>query len=357
MSRLADFSIGVDLHKTAIQVCVVDRSGEITYENRFNVPTRRHSGALFSLLSKYHGRCRVSVEAIGLNRWFVNMLQERGYDVVVCDPLKLGLKMLGKKTDRRDAQEIARRLHLGDIDRAAKTWYPPDETYGRRKVLRARHALMEHRQRVINQIRALLNAYKITGIGSELTGQRTLVQLSRLELPTEELTTTLQAWLSLLSSLGESIALLDQQLKEMERGGRAEALAKCLPWAGRLTAAVLVHELGDVRRFKGSRAVAAYAGLIPRVSQSGDTAHHGRLTKRGNRELRHALGEWAVRLMSHDPLVRSWAEPRLRRSHKNKIRMALARRLLVGVYKMLLTGEAFSLARCLGLAEPEPVLS
>lgn len=357
MSRVADFFIGVDLHKSSIQVCVVDRSGEIVYEKRFDVPTRRDSGALFSLLSRYHGRCRIAVEAIGLNRWLVNMLQERGFEVVVCDPLKLGLKVLGKKTDRRDAWEIARRLHLGDIDRAAVTWYPPDETYGRRKVLRARHALQEQRQRVINQIRALLNAYKISGFEGELTSRRTQIRLGRLELATEELTTTLQAWLSLLSSLGESIGLLEEQLRQMERGGRAEDLARRLPWAGRLTAAVLVHELGDVRRFKGSRAVASYAGLVPRVSQSGDTAHHGRLTKRGNRELRHVLGEWAVRLLTHDPLVRSWAQPRLTRSHKNKVRMALARRLLVGVYKMLLTGEVFSLARCLGLAEPEPALS
>jgi len=35
--------------------------------------------------------------------------------------------------------------------------------------------------------------------------------------------------------------------------------------------------------------------------------------------------------------------------HKNKVRMALARRLLIGVYKMLRTGEAFSMERCLGM--------
>ncbi len=216
---------------------------------------------------------------------------------------------------------------------------------------------MEQRQQVFNQIRALLNAYKISGFEGGLSARRTRIRLGRLELPTAELTATLRAWLSLLTSLGESIKQLDQQLKEMERGGVAEALARSLPWAGPLTAAVLVHELGDVSRFTGSRAVASYAGLVPRVSQSADVAHHGRLTKRGNRELRHVLGEWAVRLLTHDPTVKAWAAPHLRRSHKNKVRVALARRLLVGVYKMLLTGEAFSLPRCLGLAEPEPVLS
>lgn len=71
------------------------------------------------------------------------------------------------------------------------------------------------------------------------------------------------------------------------------------------------------------------------------------MTKRGNRELRHILGEWAVRLLARDPLVRDWARNRLKRSHKNKVRMALARRLIIGVYKMLRTGECFSLERCL----------
>lgn len=100
-------------------------------------------------------------------------------------------------------------------------------------------------------------------------------------------------------------------------------------------------------RFRNARAAASFAGLVPRIAQSADTSHHGRMTKRGNRELRWILTQWAVRLMSRSPRVQEWAAPRLRRSHKNKVRVALARRLLVGVYKMLSTGEVFSLEKCL----------
>jgi hypothetical protein len=71
------------------------------------------------------------------------------------------------------------------------------------------------------------------------------------------------------------------------------------------------------------------------------------LTKRGNRELRWIVSQWAVRMLSRNPLVQAWAAPHLRRMHRNKVRMALARRLLVGVYIMLSRGEAFSLERCL----------
>ena len=59
------------------------------------------------------------------------------------------------------------------------------------------------------------------------------------------------------------------------------------------------------------------------------------------------MSQWAVRLLTTDVRVQAWAKPRLLRAHKNKVRIALARRLLVGVYVMLARGEVFSLERCL----------
>ena len=91
-------------------------------------------------------------------------------------------------------------------------------------------------------------------------------------------------------------------------------------------------------------------GLVPKVAQSADKAHHGRLTRQGNSELRWILSQWAVRLLTSNPLVQPWAREMRRRMHKNKVRMALARRLLVGVWAMLTRGEVFDLRRCLGMA-------
>jgi transposase len=101
------------------------------------------------------------VEALGLNHWFVNACQQAGLRITVADPVKLGLKTLGKKTDRRDAYELARHLWLGDIKRHATTYYPSDEEYGARKVLRVRHKCVALRQQVSNQLRGLLGAYRV----------------------------------------------------------------------------------------------------------------------------------------------------------------------------------------------------
>jgi hypothetical protein len=75
--------------------------------------------------------------------------------VIVATPSPVNLKRSGKKPDRRDAYEVARRVWLGDSEEHARTYYPTDEAYGNRKVLRVRHKGVALRQPVINQLRGL----------------------------------------------------------------------------------------------------------------------------------------------------------------------------------------------------------
>jgi hypothetical protein len=68
MSRSAGFFIGIDLHETAIPICVVDHSGEFVYKRRFDVPMRRHSRTLFATAGActwagFRGRWRESASA------------------------------------------------------------------------------------------------------------------------------------------------------------------------------------------------------------------------------------------------------------------------------------------------------
>lgn len=343
--------IGIDLHRSVIQICVLDAGGGRIAEERIRYQSLEEGLEAVAFVERFAPDCRVAVEALGLNRWFVNACQTRGIDVLVCDPRKLELKKLGKKTDRRDAREIARRLWLGDLDRMARTYYPSDEEYGRRKLLRVRHRLVQMRQQTINQLRGMLNAYQITAPRGALYTRPSRERLAAVELPVAELQQAFDALRAVLAELQVQIGTLTQRIRRLPREEADVAvLATAIPGIGAQSAATLLAELSDVKRFAGPRAVAAYAGLIPRVSQSADKAHHGRMTKQGNPELRWILSQWAVRLMKDDPLVRSWAQKLRRRVHKNKARMALARRLLVGLWVVLTRGEAFDLRRCLGQA-------
>jgi transposase len=349
MTSVARHFIGVDLHKTVLQFCVVDERGNILHEQRVKILPDAAGEMIFDNFRPWEGACRLAVEAVGMNRWFVNGLKARGYDVVVADPIKLNLKMLGKKTDKRDAREIARRLWLGDIDRDAKTWYPDETTYGDRKLVRTRQRLMKHRLSLNNEIRAQLRAYNISPPARQLHSKKGIAGLLALQMPNEALTVCLHALTRSMADIDASITDLTERIEKRVAGDeRMRTLQGQLPSMGAITTLTLVSELGDVHRFRNAKAIASSGGVVPRVYQSADTAHHGRMTKRGSKSLRSVLGQWSVRLMSHNDQVSAWAAPRKQRLHKNKVRMALARKLLVGVAISLRRDEPFDLRRCLG---------
>jgi transposase len=349
MTSVACHFIGVDLHKKVLQFCVIDDRGNLLHEQGVKIAPDAAGEMVFDHFRPWQETCRMAVEAVGMNRWFVNGLKARGYDIVVADPIKLNLKVLGKKTDKRDAREIARRLWLGDIDRDAKTWYPDDALYGDRKLVRTRRQLMKHRLSLNNEIRAQLRAYNISPPAKTLHSQKGVTGLLAIEMPNPALTACLHALTRMLAAAEVEIAEMTAQIEARVAGDeRLRTLQQQLPSMGAITTLTLVSELGDVHRFRNAKAIASSGGVVPRVYQSADTAHHGRMTKRGSRTLRSVLGQWAVRLMSHDDMVSAWAAPKKQRLHKNKVRMMLARKLLVGVAVSLRREEPFDLQRCLG---------
>jgi transposase len=341
------YFVGIDLHKTAIQVCVLDAAGDILDESRHRGESLEEGFEVVEFLTRWRDGGRLAVEAVGFNRWFVEACRAASLHVTVVDPVKLNLRMLGRKTDRRDAYTIARRLMLGDIDRNAKTYFPSSEEFAGRKILRTRHHLVELRQQVTNQIRAILAAHRVAAPRANLYRPSNIARLRVIPMTNPDLKACLEVLVSTLESIQANIDRLMQRITQLARGDQVARLA-LLPSVGSQTAVTLLYELGDCSRFHSTKAVASYAGLAPRVAESADKSHHGRVTKRGNAHLRFVLGQWAVRLLARHPIARAWAVPRLRRMHKNKLRTALARRLLIGVYITLARGEAFSLERCLG---------
>jgi transposase len=343
------YFVGIDLHKAVLQVCVLDAEGEIVREERRRIGSLEAGLEEVARLGRW-SPSRMAVEAIGLNRWFVNACHQSGFDLIVVDAGRLNLKALGKKTDRRDALEIARRLRMGDLDRHAKTYYPSDDEYSVRQLERVRHELVQLRTHLGNRIGSLLDAYKHPRPSGAMHTRPSLAFLKAVRLPAVDLDRCIEALARTLAGVQESVVQLTKRIEERAREPKVAALQSMVPQVGPQTALTVVYELGDVARFANARAAASYSGLVPRVANSADVSHHGRITKRGNVELRWILNQCAVRLLATHPLVRSWAKPRWKRMHKNKVRTTLARRLLVAIYSVLRNGEVFSMERCLGMA-------
>jgi hypothetical protein len=186
--KKSQYFIGIDLPKTVIQVCVVNNAGEIIEEFRQRLDEAEAEREGLQRLRRWQATGRFVVEAHGLNRWFVNAGQASGLRLVGANPSTLHLKRSGKKTDRGDTHEGARRLWLGDSEQHARTDYPSDADYGRRKGLRIRHKGVGRRPQGINQVRGLGGAYRLPAPPTVLSTAPSSATGERAEFPPPELT-------------------------------------------------------------------------------------------------------------------------------------------------------------------------
>ena len=93
---MTKYHVGIDLHKTVAQICVVDAQGEIVVESRHGLAGPAEGQLFVEHLAQWRSG-RFAVEAIGSNRWFVNACRERGLEVFVVHAAALGLKRMNSK--------------------------------------------------------------------------------------------------------------------------------------------------------------------------------------------------------------------------------------------------------------------
>ena len=118
-----------------------------------------------------------------------------------------------------------------------------------------------------------------------------------------------------------------------------------IPGVGPIVSATLIATLSDVHRFKNSKQVGSYAGLVPSMYSSGDKDKHGRITKRGSSALRSMLCEAALAARRpQSPLNPFYRKLVTRRGHKVAV-VALAHRILRVAWSIMRSGEDFSLAK------------
>ena len=135
------------------------------------------------------------------------------------------------------------------------------------------------------------------------------------------------------------------------------ALAKAVPYYACLTsipgigdnlASRIISELGDIDRFHNRSALVAYAGLNPKILQSGDIdGTHLKISKKGNKHLRCLLylaASCNYRAKKYDPVYEFNKKKRQQfGSHKSKAAtVATAHKLLAVIYAMCKNGTLYS---------------
>jgi transposase len=319
--------VGVDLHKQISQVAVLTPEGDVKQHRLKN-----EVGAVQQFFAALPSPARVAIEASGTWWWLVDLLEQLGHQPVLSHPKQTkAIAAARLKNDRVDAARLALLLR-GDL--LPTVWIPPVSLREARELLRHRVSLVGVRTGIKNQLQALLARRNLQPSSSAkwmtVRGQRELAALPLPPIPS----TIREDCRGLLRLLDEQIRQVDQELvRRWGQDSRVHHL-RSIPGIGVFIAMLLVLELGDIHRFPSAKHVASYAGLVPRVSDSGERVRRGHISKEGNRLLRWALVLAATQAARRPGPLRAWYRTVAHRKGKKVARVALARRLAEIVYQV-----------------------
>lgn len=295
--------VGLDVHQDTTVVAVADggRDGEVRLPGEISSDL----GALEKVLRKLGGpvgpaqgadpegaTLHVVYEAGPTGFVLYRRLRQLGIECIVVAPTKTPQeKGLRQKTDRRDALLLARLHRAGELTAI----HVPDEVdESVRDLTRARadavHDLTRAKQRLKSFL--LRQGYRYSGKANWSDAHQRY--LRELVLPLPALKAVLEESLLAIDQATQRVVRLEELLAvQVPLWRMYPAVAALMTLRGfQLTAAaVLVAELGDVRRFEHPRHLMAFLGLIPREKSTGNSRRLGAITKAGNAHARWILIE------------------------------------------------------------------
>ncbi|MGQ0549302.1 MAG: IS110 family transposase [Armatimonadota bacterium] len=335
--------IAFDVHKRYTWARVERADGTVVREKKIV----HESGALRQFLAGCEPGSPVAVETVGNWYWIVDEVEAAGCCPQLVHARKAKL-MLGtvNKTDRLDARGLVRLQRTGTLP---VVWIPPRELRDARELPRTRMVLVAQRTRLKNRIHATLNKYGLLLPDvSDLFGQRGRHELRACltELPPQT-AFVVSRLLEQVDGLDRDIEALEQRMGELFEVDDATRLLLTLPGVGFILSIVLRTEIGDVRRFASNEHLAAYAGTVPRVHDSGGRQHYGPVRADVNRYLKWAFVEAANgvcrnrrRKHAQRHISRVYERVTTRKGHQKAI-VAVARHLAEATYWMLTKGESY----------------
>ena len=321
--------VGLDVHARSIVACAIDNETGQIRSLRLGPAT----GTVLEWVRSLPGPVAVTYEAGPTGFGLARALDTAGVRCVVVAPSKLERPPGDRvKTDRRDAERLARLLRIGELPAVR---VPSEAEEAARDLVRAREDVRGDLMRARHRLSKLLLRQGLLYDGTAWTAAhdvwlRALVfERVGVRLAFEE------AYDTVLSTAARR-ARLDTAITEMAAlpvFAPVVGRLGCLRGVSTLTAFGLATEIADWHRFTGS-SIGAYLGLVPAESSSGGQRSQGPITKTGNTHARRLLVEaaWHHRkryrpsrelLRRQDgqpPEVRARAELGNRRLHRRWVR-------------------------------------
>jgi transposase len=327
--------VGIDFHRRRSVIVRLSSDGERLGVHRIvNDPFE-----LSTVLAQCGEAPRVVIEATYGWYWAVDLLQDLGATVYLANPNALNWGERRVKNDEIDATDLADMLRL---NRLPEAWIAPPAIRELRELVRYRAKLVKLRSGLKAQVHAVMAKEGVLPKVSDLFGPAGTRQLDALELgaPFAHRVTSLR---ELIGAYDREITTLEREIYQHLKHDRGYRAVQAINGVGKISAAILVAEIGDITRFPTPVHLCSWCGLTPKHRESDLKTRRGRISKQGSRLVRATLIEGISRYHGGDVLDAQYRKIAKRRG-KNKARVALARKVLTLVYYGLRDGEIRCLA-------------
>jgi transposase len=291
--------IGLDVHAETIAVAVAEPGGEV--RSLGTIPNRAESvGRLIRKLGKPE-QLRVCYAAGPTGYVLYWQLSELGVKCEVIAPTLVPEKAGDRvKTDRRDAEKLARCYRAGDL---TAVWVPDAAHEALRDLVRARLAAKRDQLRARNRLgKFLLRHGRRAPEGTTAWSTKHLAWIKGQSFEQAAQQATLVDYLHEVQHEAERIVRLersiDTAIDTLPEKMRAviEAL-QSLRGIATISAVSIMAEVGEMSRFERARQLMGYSGAVSWEDSSGPRVHRGGISKAGNAHLRRIVIEaaWAYR--------------------------------------------------------------
>ena len=291
--------VGIDVSKDTLAIVIAEdgRNGEVrAFGSIPATPTavRRFLEKLASRFRQVQVCCEAGPTGYGLCRQVTSF----GLDCFVVAPSLIPVRPGERiKTDRRDAERLARLLRSGELTPVRV----PDEIHEAiRDLVRAQESAAKDQRQKRQPISSfLLRHGRIYHRPKTWTMRyRRWLQRQSFDHPAQQI--ALQEMVLAERHAVERVARLTSSIEELVPNWRlgpvVEAL-RSLRGVALISAVTFMSEIGDIRRFENPRKLMAYLSLVPSEYSTGLTTKRGGITKAGNSRVRRTLveGAWTHR--------------------------------------------------------------
>ena len=317
-------NIGVDLHETSFQCCYLSENQ--TGFSKFSL------SELEVFKRELRESDRLAVESTGNSRWFMNQVKDLVKEVVVVNPLQFKVIVeSSKKTDKADAELLAFYLSKGMLPEVVMK----DEYSSQIKSLcNTRDKLVKLRTTLKNKIHNILLAHGIISKREDFSSEKGLKKAQSYALG-EVAEVELDVIVAQIRHLNEGIKKLDREIESKGKHLKGYNNITSIKGIGPKSGTILLSVIGDIDRFPSQKSLDSYFGIVPRVRNSSDMIHHGRITKQGSKLGRTTLVQCTLIPIRYSPYLKNFYLRLKSKKGSGKAIIATARKLLGIIYQTL----------------------